>query len=100
MWWSVGFIILDRLSYFEFPRCLFPKESEIARRELHTFCDASEEAYAAVVYICNVYRDGQVLVRHIKRSIMLAPTKKLSIPKLELNAAVLGANGVAKANKE
>ncbi|KAI9553611.1 hypothetical protein GHT06_021533 [Daphnia sinensis] len=46
-----------RLNGFEIPRCLFEREDFIIRTELHSFGDASEEAYAAVVYLRNVYRD-------------------------------------------
>ena len=82
---------LKQLRFIEFSRCLFPEESSIVRTELHTFCDASEEAYAAVVYIRNVYATGRLIVRQVKGSTKLSPTKTLSVPKLELNAALLGA---------
>ena len=90
-WWLQWFAILGQLRYIEFPRCLFLDEGFIVRMELHTFCDASEEAYAAVVNIRNVYDDGRVLVRQVKGGTKLSPTKTLSVPKLELNAALLGA---------
>jgi hypothetical protein len=72
------------------PRCLFLKEAQIVDAELHTFCDASEEAYATVFYLCVNYSDGRVLVRQVRAANKLAP-KTISIPKLELNAALLGA---------
>lgn len=75
----------------ELPRCLFPNQDKIIRKELHTFCDASEEAYAAVVYIRSIYQDGSTVVRHIKGATKLSPLKTLSVPRLELNAALLGA---------
>ena len=90
-WWQSWFIILRQLNYVEFPRCLFPNEDHITRIELHTFCDASTEAYAAVVYVRNIYDNGQIIIRHIKGGTKLAPLKTLSVPRLELNAALLGA---------
>jgi hypothetical protein len=53
------------------------------------FGDASEEAYAAVVYLRNTYNSGQVIIRLVKASSKLAPKKTLTVPKLELNAALL-----------
>ncbi|XP_057381574.1 uncharacterized protein LOC130704113 [Daphnia carinata] len=90
-WWQQWFSTLYQLQDVEFPRCLFPNEDCIVRVELHTFCDASEEAYAAVSYIRNVYEDRNIVVRQVKAGNKLAPTKTLSIPKLELNAALLEA---------
>ncbi|KAK4017388.1 hypothetical protein OUZ56_032700 [Daphnia magna] len=58
--------------------------------ELHVFCDASEEVYAAVIYIHNVYSDSRTIVRQGTLDNRLAPKKVISVPKLELNAALLG----------
>lgn len=59
--------------------------------ELHVFCDASEEAYATVIYLRVHYSDGCVLIRQVRAANKLAPKKTISILKLELNAALLGA---------
>lgn len=67
---------------------MFPDEYATTRFELHTFADASEEAFAAVVYTRCVSKDGPVLVRDVKAAAKLSPTKTLSIPKLELNAVM------------
>jgi hypothetical protein len=73
------------------PRCLFPNRPNLEASELHTFCDASEEAYAAVIYVRSLFSNGQVVVRQVKATNKLAPKKTISVPKLELNAALLGA---------
>ena len=73
------------------PRCLFTEEVQIIDRELRAFCDASEEAYAAVINIRIRYSDGRVLVREVRAVNKLTPKKAISIPMLELNAALLGA---------
>jgi len=90
-WWKQWFSTLDQLKHLEFPRCLFPDEDQIDRAELHTFCDASEEGFAAVTFVRVVYKNGNVIINHVKGAIKLSPTKTLSIPKLELDAALLGA---------
>lgn len=54
-WWQGWFRALQLLTKIEVPRCLFPDDLSIVSSELHIFCDASEEAYAAVIYIRNVY---------------------------------------------
>ncbi len=67
------------------------KEDEILETELHTFTDASEKACAAVCYIRHGYADGSVIVRLVKAATKLAPVKTVSLCKLELTAALLGA---------
>ncbi|XP_032781189.2 uncharacterized protein LOC116919325 [Daphnia magna] len=90
-WWIQWFESLQCLNTVVMPRCLFPDHGNIINSELHTFCDASEEAYATVVFIRNIYSNGKVLIRQVKASNKLAPKKTISVPKLELNAALLGA---------
>ncbi|XP_046450173.1 uncharacterized protein LOC124198385 [Daphnia pulex] len=89
-WWAQYFQTIQQLKDVEFPRCLFEEEEDIVRSELHTFADASEEACAAVCYLRNCYKDGRVIVRHVKAATKLAPLKTVSVCKLELTAALLG----------
>ena len=59
--------------------------------ELHTFCDASEEAFAAVVYLRTTYsNDKEPQVKSIMAKTKMAPKKTISVAKLELQAALLG----------
>ena len=53
--------------------------------EMHVFVDASKKAYGAVAYICH---GGQPLL--IMSKTRVAPIKELTLPKLELMAAVIG----------
>lgn len=60
-------------------------------RELHVFCDASERAYGTVAYLR--VRDGHdhVHVAFVMARSRVSPKKQLSMPRLELSAALLGA---------
>ncbi|XP_017468488.1 PREDICTED: uncharacterized protein LOC108360634 [Rhagoletis zephyria] len=58
--------------------------------ELHTFVDASESSYAAVCYMR--YSDGKIVdCAMVSSKTRVAPLKVMSIPRLELKAALLGA---------
>ena len=80
---------LNLLSTKYIPRCYFEKTSRVSTFELHGFSDASEQAYAAVVYLRMVCTDGDVQVALITSKTKVAPIKKLTIPRLELCGAVL-----------
>ena len=77
---------LKNLSEIKIQRCLNPNEGAV---ELHTFVDASEDAYAAVVYMCSTNENGKIS-RFVASKTKVAPVKAMSIPRLELMAAVLG----------
>ena len=71
------------------PRCIAPDMSNLKSVELHVFCDASDNAYAAVAYIRVMKSDGSVHCAFVFGKSRLAPLKTRSIPRLELMAAVL-----------
>ena len=74
---------------FQIPRCLVPNVD--GTHELHTFTDASLSAVSAVVYLRTISADGSIATRYVISKSKVAPIKQLSIPKLELEAATLGA---------
>ncbi|XP_075248397.1 uncharacterized protein LOC142341355 [Convolutriloba macropyga] len=77
------------MTSIEIPRCLIPSTN--GTHQLHTFTDASMSAIAAIVYVRTTNADGSSTSRYVISKTKVAPIKQLSIPKLELEAATLGA---------
>ena len=53
---------LRSISRMRIPRCYFQLQSSPSDLQLHGFCDASSQAYAAVLYFRTLYPDGHVEV--------------------------------------
>lgn len=84
-------VYLGNLHRIQLPRCYRNRSiEEVKEVEIHTFTDASKEAYGAVSYIRFVYQDDRVQVSFVAAKARVAPLKAVSIPRLELMAAVLG----------
>ncbi|KRY67843.1 hypothetical protein T4A_13413 [Trichinella pseudospiralis] len=72
----------------------------ITRLELHGFSDASGKAYGTVVYLRLSHRDGRVETRLVAAKSRVAPIKCLSLPRLELMAALLCARLLVYVRRE
>ena len=66
---------------------------------LHGFCDASDVAYAAVIYIVAEAQDGHKISNFMTAKTKVAPRKKTCTPRLELLACLLLANLIANVIK-
>ncbi|XP_044316597.1 uncharacterized protein LOC123037886 [Drosophila rhopaloa] len=80
---------MDAVGQFRCPRQYFG-HGAVRTIELHVFVDASQSAFAAVAYWSATYEDGNVLVSFVCAKTKCAPMRTMSIPRLELQAAVLG----------
>ena len=85
---------LNLVDCYRIPRCYFARQP--VDIQLHGFSDASERAYAAVVYIRSTYSDGQVEVRLVASKSRVTPIKRQTIPRLELLGALILARLVKK----
>ena len=64
---------------------------KVGSSEIHTFCDASQDAYATVIFLRTTDEYKQVSVQLMMAKSRLAPLKRPSIPRMELLACVVGA---------
>ena len=71
------------------PQSYFQREINEASMQLHGFCDASESAYAGVIYLRAVDQDGLIHISLIMAKTKVAPIKRLTMPRLELCGAVI-----------
>ncbi|XP_037825845.1 uncharacterized protein LOC119613850, partial [Lucilia sericata] len=86
-WWT-WVKMIPSIPNIRIPRChRFLNSSQNV--QLHTFVDASIDAYAAVVFLRIEY-EGSVKCSLVASKTRVAPLKPISIPKLELMAAVIG----------
>ncbi|GFW72418.1 integrase catalytic domain-containing protein [Trichonephila clavipes] len=85
--WKNFYQKLSKVNNFKIPRCILLPAT--IRIEIHGFSDASERAYAAVVNIKCFNESGQSRTRLLCSKSRVAPLKTLTIPKLELSAALL-----------
>ena len=88
---SKWFEELDYMTSIKVPRCLQVHSNKLlSSLTLHVFVDASQDAYATVIYCRYTYQDGNVHVGFVASKTRVAPLTVVSIPRLELMAAVIG----------
>lgn len=78
---------LPELARLRIPRKLTRTEAQ--SYELHGFCDSSETAFGAVIYLRVTDKDDTIHVFLVCSKARVAPLKRISLPRLELCAAVL-----------
>ena len=89
---------MQELDKIGFKRCLVPSETP----ELPVLCvfsDASQEAFGACAFIRQKTKQNTSEVKLVAAKSRVAPLKKLTVPRLELQAAVL-ASRLAKTIRE
>ncbi|XP_062713668.1 uncharacterized protein LOC134290526 [Aedes albopictus] len=89
--WQTWLQVLPNIEHVAIPRCYHSLRTAMSEDiQLHTFVDASENGIAAVCYI-RFHKDGIVECNIVAAKTRVAPLKFLSIPRLELQAALIGA---------
>ena len=63
--------------------------SDVTDMQLHGFADASNKAYACVVYLRVLFNNGDIITVFVASKSRVAPIKKVTIPRLELMACMI-----------
>lgn len=87
--WKQWYLQLHELDQLKVPRCFLPECGNVRNIEVHGFADASEKAYAGVIYIRIEMDNNQVQSNLLMSKTKVAPLKKVTLPRLELMAALL-----------
>ncbi|UYV73224.1 hypothetical protein LAZ67_10002223 [Cordylochernes scorpioides] len=82
--WRKQALELDQI---KIPRWILPIKG---RTTLHVFCDASAIAYAMVIFM-RIENASVIVVRFVEARNRLATIKRITIPRLELLACLIGA---------
>ncbi|XP_029174769.1 uncharacterized protein LOC114943355 [Nylanderia fulva] len=86
--WSAFKRQLRELNDLSVPRFI-GENQEGARVQIHGFCDASQRAYGACLYIRRQVDGNEVQIDLLCSKTRVAPLRVISIPRLELYAALL-----------
>ena len=86
--WKQWLEELPALERVTVPRCF--EAATVSGKDLHIFCDASQDAFGAVAYITSVTPDDRRSSSMVMSRTRVAPLRQISIVRLELQAAVLG----------
>jgi hypothetical protein len=84
--WKSG---MFEAQFLQLDRCARPKRFIHSKAQLHHFCDASQLAYGTVSYLRLTNAHDEIHCVFILSRSRVAPLKAVSIPRLELMAAVL-----------
>ena len=97
--WTAWAKELSSIASIKIPRCFRLREKPISF-EIHVCSDASELGFGACVYLRAEYPNGDFRLNLLLAKARVAPLRQLSIPRLELQGAVLGVRLCDSAIKE
>ena len=90
--WNIWIGELEHLPELLIPRCYAPKGfGKPKEAQLHHFADASSNGYGMCSYLRLVNHEGEVHCALVASKARVAPLKAMTIPRLELTAALLAA---------
>ncbi|XP_068704101.1 uncharacterized protein [Montipora capricornis] len=98
--WLSLFKEMKELNEVSFPRSLSPPEPADSQPTLCVFADASQDAFGACAYIRLAVEKGKFDIRFIAAKSRVDPFKKIAIPRLEVQAAVLASRLQATIKEE
>ena len=88
--WTAWLEELQQLDDFKVVRCFKPPGfGEVSSTQLHHFADASEDGYGTVTYLLQQNIHGQTHCAFVMGKARVAPLKPVTIPRMELTAAVM-----------
>ena len=88
--WRTELPLIEKL---KFPGCLKPSEfGDPVKTEIHSFSDASDNGIGQISYVRMINQRNEVHVSFLMAKSRVAPIKPISIPRLELTAAVVSVN--------
>ncbi|XP_064629326.1 uncharacterized protein LOC135488611 [Lineus longissimus] len=86
---------ISKLSEVKRPRYIVPKGfGEIKSRQLHVMSDGSESGYGYVLFAYHVNSEGKIHVSFVLAKTLVTPAKKKTIPRIELQAALLSMGAI------
>jgi len=89
---------LPTVNQYTIPRCV-RYNTEYRHMQLHGFCDASQRAYGACIYLRTQISSSEFRGELLCSRSRVAPIKSVSLPRLELSAALLLAQLIDKISK-
>ena len=99
--WKKWLLTLPTLNHLWIQRCFKPPEfGEVKNCEIHVFSDASLHCYRSCCYLRLINCKDKIHCSFVIRKARVAPFKTVSIPGLELTAAVLSVRLCQMVQKE
>lgn len=90
--WFIWNAELEELQNFAIPRCYKPIDfGRVVKAEIHHFSDASFKGYGQCSYLRLVNEKGKICCAFVLGKARVTPLKAVTVPRLELTAAVLSA---------